>query len=60
MSHTPNYLDTLACVYALMGNFPQAIKTQSEAVAEAQGNREFQERLSLFTLKPPKDCTGAK
>lgn len=60
IAREPNYLDTLACVHALMGNFPQAIKLQYEAVANAPGNSEFKERLKQFTSPTPKDCTGAK
>jgi tetratricopeptide (TPR) repeat protein len=58
ISRRPNYLDTLACVNALMGNFSQAIKYQSEALAEDPRNDSFQERLALFKIQ--KDCTGAK
>jgi tetratricopeptide (TPR) repeat protein len=53
-----NYLDTLACVYALGGDFQRAIIYQSEAVAKDQRNSAFQERLALF--RNQKDCTGAK
>lgn len=60
IARKPNYLDTLACVYALIGNFPQAIKIQSEVVEEEPGNSEFKERLNLFASPKPRDCTGAK
>lgn len=60
ISRKPNYLDTLGCVYALLGDFQQAIKYQSEAVAEDPRNSAFRERLDLFKNPNPKDCTGAK
>lgn len=58
ISRKPNYLDTLGCVYALLGDFQQAIKYQSEAVEKDPRNSAFQERLALF--RGQKDCTGAK
>jgi tetratricopeptide (TPR) repeat protein len=52
-----NYKDTLACVYALRGDFVSAIKKESEAVDET-GDSEYQAHLNLFNMNPPKDCTG--
>lgn len=60
IARKPNYLDTLACVCALKGDFQQAIKYQSEAVAEDPRNLSFQERLAQFKGPNPRDCTGAK
>ena len=53
-----NYMDTLACVYALKGDFTQAIKVENEALAKSPGNTDFGARLSLFHVSA--DCTGAK
>jgi tetratricopeptide (TPR) repeat protein len=53
-----NYMDTLACVYALKGDFPQALKIENEALAKSPGNTDFEARLSLFNRSA--DCTGAK
>lgn len=60
VTRTPGYLDTLGCVYALVGDFESAIKLQTEAVKMAPGKTEFGERLRQFMSVPPKDCTGAK
>jgi tetratricopeptide (TPR) repeat protein len=60
IARKPNYLDTLACVCALQGNFQQAIKYESEAAAGDSRNSSFQERLAQFKSPNPKDCTGAK
>ena len=46
-----NYLDTLAAAYAEIGRFDQAVKTQAEAVARAQGGSlhdELMSRLQRF------------
>jgi tetratricopeptide (TPR) repeat protein len=53
-----NYLDTLACVDALLGNFQEAIAYESEALAKGGRNSDFQRRLDMFKNK--KDCTGEK
>lgn len=58
IARKPGYLDTLACVHALVGNFPQAIMYQSEPAAEEPRNTSFQERPALF--KTQKDCSGVK
>lgn len=53
-----NYMDTLACVYALKGDFPKALKVENEALAKSPGNPDFEARLSLFHNSA--DCTGQK
>lgn len=62
ITRTANYLDTLACVYALTGDFKKAITLESEAVKTASGRDEaaFRERLAGFLKPKPKDCTGAE
>jgi tetratricopeptide (TPR) repeat protein len=52
-----NYMDTLACVYALRGDFPTAIKTEEEALAQTN-DPDYERHLTLFRIVPPKDCTG--
>lgn len=51
-----NYLDTLACTYALKGNFQQALKFENQALAKAPGNSDFSARLLLFNSSV--NCTG--
>jgi tetratricopeptide (TPR) repeat protein len=53
-----NYLDTLACVYALQGDLKKAIKVESDVLKKSPSNPAFLARLSLFNSQ--KDCTGAK
>lgn len=53
-----NYLDTLACVYALRGDMQQALKTESDALKKSPSNPDFTMRLALFNTS--KDCTGVK
>jgi tetratricopeptide (TPR) repeat protein len=53
-----NYLDTLACVYALKGDKQQAIKIESDALKRSPFNPHFKSRLELFSEH--KDCTGEK
>jgi tetratricopeptide (TPR) repeat protein len=62
VNRTANYLDTLACVYALTGDFKKAITLESEAVKTARGKDEaaFRQRLAGFMEPKPRDCTGAK
>ena len=55
---TANYLDTLACVYALKKDFSQAIKVENEALAKSPGTKDYEARLAL--LEKSVDCTGAK
>jgi hypothetical protein len=50
-----NYLDTLACVQALQGNFDQAAQTETEAVAHS-GQKSFADNLARFQIH--QDCTG--
>lgn len=54
---TANYMDTLACVYALKGDFVKAIKIEDKALEVSPGNTDFEVRLSLFHKSA--DCTGA-
>lgn len=53
---TANNLDTLACVYALDGNFPQAIATEKEAINVDQNSSSLQRHLARFV--EGLDCTG--
>ena len=56
-STTANRKDTLACVYALAGDFVRARKYEEEA-KDQSGDPAFEKRLAKFTQQPPKDCTG--
>ena len=51
----PNYQDTLACVYALSGDFAQALELEDKALAREPRNS-FEIRKQLFEAR--KDCTG--
>lgn len=53
---TANYKDTLACVYALQGDFAKAVKYETEAIAETPGSP-YEHRLRMFE-SDRKDCTG--
>jgi tetratricopeptide (TPR) repeat protein len=55
----PNYLDTLACIYAYAGHFAQAVDIEKEASDGAPYKPEFAARLQQFQSNPPKDCSGA-
>ena len=55
----PNYRDTLACVYALSGQFDLALEEEEQAVKD-QPDEDFKKREERFRLKPPQDCTGDK
>lgn len=57
IERSANYLDTLACVFAVRGDFESAVKTMEEAI-ELGGTPDFDHRLKL--LKAGKDCTGSK
>ena len=52
----PNHLDTLACVYALVGNFDRAIATIEEA-ARREPTDTFRDHRDLLRLRGP-NCTG--
>jgi len=54
----PNHRDTLACVYALMGDFNQAFK-EEEAAVKDQPEKAFKERKERFRMKTG-NCTGDK
>ncbi len=54
---TANYQDTLSCVFALRGDFPSAITTETKALGEGYDD-DYDRRLKLFQMVPPKDCTG--
>jgi len=58
IDNTANYLDTLACVYALKGSFAQALNIENEALAKSPRNADFEARLSLFHRSV--NCSGAK
>jgi tetratricopeptide (TPR) repeat protein len=54
----PNHWDTLACAYALVGDYSTAIRLETNAVNEYR-KASFQTRLAQFKAEHPKDCTGA-
>lgn len=58
----PVTLDTVACTYALAGDFAKAVAYEKEAIAmdsDADPQKyTYQRRLEYFTLTPPRDCTG--
>jgi len=54
---TANYKDTLACVYAMRGEFAAAINTEKEAIEDTY-DPEYERHLKLFQMVPAKDCTG--
>ena len=58
LNRIPEYLDTLACVYALAGDFEQAVAHQYEVLTGAPAEEAFAERALLFKAIPPKNCTG--
>ncbi len=61
LERSGNYLDTLACVVAMRGDFTSAAALQREAiqlVRDYESARQFSERLARFTSAPPRDCTG--
>lgn len=55
-----NMLDTLACVYALRGDFNKALETQNRALAIAPKKSvlEFERRRNKFLPNVQQDCTG--
>jgi hypothetical protein len=55
----PDYLDTLACVYAYAGDFARAAAIEQEAAAGAPSKTIFADRVRQFNDSSPKDCTGA-
>jgi tetratricopeptide (TPR) repeat protein len=55
----PNYRDTLACVYALSGDFDRAFEEEQRAVNDDPQD-DFKARKERFRAKPPRDCTGEK
>lgn len=52
-----NYKDTLACVYALRGDFSAAIEIEKDALNETYDS-EYDRHRKLFEMTPPRDCTG--
>jgi len=58
ISRTANFLDTLACTFALIGDFGQAEQTERDALTLEPTNSEFEGRLKLFKGPQPHDCTG--
>jgi hypothetical protein len=56
----PNFLDTLACVYAYKGNFTKAAATEERAVRLAPKKYvdDFSRRLKKFGPTVLQDCTG--
>jgi hypothetical protein len=59
ISPKPNYRDTLACVFALMGDFERAFSEEEKVVSE-QPDQDFVKRKARFKMKPPGNCTGDK
>jgi hypothetical protein len=57
---TSNHLDTLACVYAYVGDFARAGEIESEALAAAPSNAMYAARVQQFRSATPKDCNGAE
>jgi hypothetical protein len=55
----PNYVDTLACVYAYAGNFERAAELENEAAAGEPSKEAFAARARQFKSTSPMDCTGA-
>lgn len=56
----PDYLDTLACAYAINGDFPMALKNEEEAIEGATGTalRDYKHRYEL--MKEGKTCVGQR
>jgi hypothetical protein len=54
---TANYKDTLACAYALRGEFSAAIDKEQDALRQGY-DQEYDRHLKLFQMVPSKDCTG--
>jgi hypothetical protein len=55
LNRLPNYLDTLACLRALGGNFDQAVNVETEATAHSS-QQSFADNLARF--RDHQDCTG--
>jgi tetratricopeptide (TPR) repeat protein len=60
IDRSANYLDTVACVYALRNDFEHAANYEREASAKDPGNADFKTRLTSFTSSKPSNCIGAK
>lgn len=61
LERSGNYLDTLACVYALRGQFTDAASIEREAVSlidDPETIARFNDRIRRFTAASPSDCTG--
>jgi len=61
LERSGNNLDTLACVYALRGEYARAAIVEREAVRLIDDPAEisrFNDRIHRFTATPPTDCTG--
>jgi len=59
IERSANYLDTLACMYARVGKFQEAITEESNAASLDPDDAEFQPRLKGFNETPPRNCVGA-
>jgi hypothetical protein len=57
LKRSANYLDTLACTYAYIGDFTKAVTIEQEAIG-LRADSQFKARLGLFQNATPKDCTG--
>jgi tetratricopeptide (TPR) repeat protein len=56
LRRSPDYLDTLACVYAYVGDFNKAIGAVQEALRIFPGNPEYERHLDRFKTDQ-RDCT---
>jgi tetratricopeptide (TPR) repeat protein len=53
-------LDTLACVYAFIGDFDSAVTAEREALTQAPANADYLRRIEAFSGNQPIDCGPAK
>ncbi|HSE62961.1 MAG TPA: hypothetical protein VLG15_05050 [Thermoanaerobaculia bacterium] len=53
------FLDTLACVWAALGDFERATRYSDRAIAKEPGNSDYLQRREGFRSIPPRSCAGA-
>ena len=53
-------LDTLACVYAFIGDFGRAATAEREALKQAPTNADYLRRIEAFSGNQPMNCGPAK
>ena len=59
IERSANYLDTLACMYARVGDFANAIVVQEEALSKSPGNADLMAHMAAFRSTPSaKTCVG--